>query len=58
MRILHLPICSSVRWISCFIVQTTRQTTMKLHSGSKLQFELNLILFGTGQYAGPSGRAF
>ena len=50
MRTLHLPVCSSVRWISCFIAQTTRRTTMKFHLGSKLKFELNLILFGTGQY--------
>jgi hypothetical protein len=50
MRTLHLPICSSVRWISCFIVQTTRRTTMKFHLGSKLKFELNLILFGSSQY--------
>jgi len=28
MKKLHLPICSSVHWISCFIVQTTRRTTM------------------------------
>jgi hypothetical protein len=48
MRIFRLPICSSVRGISCFIVQTTRRTTIKLHLGSKLKFELNLILFGTG----------
>jgi len=33
-----------------FIVQTTRRTTTKLRLGSKLKFELNLILFGTGQY--------
>jgi hypothetical protein len=50
MRTLHLPTCSIVRWISCFIVQTARRTAMKLHLGSKLKFVLNLILFGTGQY--------
>jgi len=50
MRTLHLPTCSSVLSISCFIVQTTPRTTMKLYLGSKLKFGLNLILFGTGQY--------
>lgn len=50
MRAMHLPICPSVRWIAYFTVKATLWTTLKLHLGYKLKFELKLILFGTGQY--------
>ena len=50
MRAMHLPVCSSVRWVAYFTVKTARWITLKLHLSYKLKFELNLILLATGQY--------